>query len=250
VKAAPRLALDQPRDVSGLFRDALAVYRAHLGTFIAAGAVVVVPVQLIVSGIGLEQLTSHYDKSPSPAETAIPTAVSFMVIAPLITAICIHALRAVAAGEGPAAGRAIRDGFEAFAPLFAALVLVAVGVAIGLLALILPGVYLAVRLFFVPQTVVIEGRRGLEALRRSGELVQGLWWRTFGIVLLAWLAAQIPVALIGIPFASLAAHADRQLWALVGETLTQAVASPFVALLSTLLYYDLRARQAARLPTA
>lgn len=250
MKSGPRLALDQPRDVSGLFRDALAVYGAHLWTFIAVGAVVVVPVQLIVSGIGLEQLTSHYDSSPSPAEAAVPGAVTFMVIVPLITAICIHALRAVAAGEGPAAGHTIRDGFEEFAPLFAALVPVALGVALGLLALVLPGVYLAVRWFFVPQAVVIEGRRGLAALQRSGELVQGLWWRTFGIVVLSWLAAQIPVALIGIPFASLAAHNDRQLYALVGETLTQAVAFPFVALLSTLLYYDLRARQSARLPTA
>lgn len=242
------LALDQPRDVSALFRDALSVYGSNLLAFLAIGAVVVVPVQLIVSGIGLEQLTGAYDRSPSTAEVGVSTAVSFLVIGPLITAMCIHALRSIAGGEGTAIGRSIRDGFEVFAPLFAAMLLAALGVALGLVALVLPGVYLAVRWFFVPQAVVVEGQRGMGPLVRSGQLTQGRWWRTFGIVVLGWVAAQIPSVVLGLPLTSLAAHADRQLYALIGESLTQIVASPFVALLSTLLYYDLRARQAAYRP--
>jgi hypothetical protein len=119
--------------------------------------------------------------------------------------------------------------------------LAGLGVALGLV-LILPGIYLAIRWFFVPQTVVIDGERGPGALRRSGDLVQGSWWRTFGIVLLC----QLPAVLIGVPFASLAASADRQLFALIGEIVTQTVVAPFVALLATLLYYDLRARATQR----
>ena len=243
--AQQRVALDQPRDVSALFRDALAVYGSHFPTFIALGAVVVVPVQLIVSGLGLEYLTAPYDKSPAAAETVIPTAVSFLVVAPLITAICIHALRALAGGEGPAAGPAITAGFEAFPPLFAAVLLTAVGVALGLLFFVIPGIYVAVRFFFVPQTVVIDGERGAGALRRSWEQVEGFWMRTFGIVLLANLAATIPGVLISLPFASLAEEADRQVFALIGVIASEAVTGPFVALLSTFLYYDLRARRAA-----
>jgi hypothetical protein len=240
VNGGPRLALDQPRDASTLFRDALSVYGAHLLTFLAIGAAIVVPVQLVVSGFGLGQFDAPYDKSPAPAEAIIPTAVTYLVVAPLITAICIHALRSVAAGEGPAAGRAILEGFEAFTPLFAAVLLAGIGVAVGLI-LILPGIYLGIRWFFTPQAVVIDGERGLGALRRSGDLVQGSWWRTFAIVLVA----QFPGILIGLPFGALAAGSDRQLFALVGEIVTQTVAAPFVAILATLLYYDLRARKGA-----
>jgi hypothetical protein len=243
VNGARRLALDQPRDVATLFRDALQVYGANIFTFVGIGAAIVVPVQVIVSGFGLGQLTAPYDKSPPPAEAIIPTAVNFLVVAPLITAICIHALNSVASGEGPAGGRAIVAGFDAFTPLFGAVLLAGVGVALGLV-LILPGVYLAIRWFFVPQAVVIDGERGPGALRRSGELVQGFWWRTFGIVLLS----QLPGVLIGVPFASLAAGSDRQVFALIGEIVTQTVAAPFVALLATLLYYDLRARSGAQRP--
>jgi hypothetical protein len=38
---------------------------------------------------------------------------------------------------------------------------------------ILPGVYLAVRWYFVPQAVVIDGARGPAALTRSGQIVRG-----------------------------------------------------------------------------
>ena len=46
-------------------RDTFAVYRRHFWTFLAVGAVVVVPAELIVSGVGLEQLTAGYDGSPA-----------------------------------------------------------------------------------------------------------------------------------------------------------------------------------------
>jgi Membrane domain of glycerophosphoryl diester phosphodiesterase len=248
VNPARRLALDQPREVGELFRDALSVYGSHLLAYLAIGAAVVLPVQLIVSGLGLEQLSGPYDSSPSTGELGISTAVSFLVIGPLITAICIHSLRSVAGGEGAAPGRSIRAGLEAFTPLFVAMLLAALGVGVGLVALILPGLYLAIRWFFVPQTVVVEDQSGINALVRSGELVRGRWWRTFGIVVLAWVAAQIPSVVVGLPLTSLAASADRQVYALIGESLTQVVASPFVALVSTLLYYDMRARQTAYRP--
>ena len=66
----------------------------------------------------------------------IPTLVSFLVVAPLINAICIHALHDVAAGERPRARAAILAGLESFAPIFFAVVLAGVGIALGLVLLI------------------------------------------------------------------------------------------------------------------
>jgi hypothetical protein len=42
-----------------------------------------------------------------------------------------------------------------------------------------------------------------------------------------------------------AESADRAVWALVGTAVTTSVTTPFVALYSTLLYYDLLARRVA-----
>lgn len=229
--------------MGALFRDSLRVFGSHAWLFILLSAAVVVPVELIVEGVGLEMLTSSYDESPPLVESAVPTVVGFLVVTPIITAICIYALHSIAEGQRPSAGQVFVAGFEAFTPLFGAVVLAAIGIAVGFLALFVPGVYLAVRWYFVPQAVVIEGARGPAALSRSTQIVQGFWWRTFGLVVLANLAVAIPGFLLLAPFSAIASSTDEAVWALVGTILATSVTTPFVALYSTLLYYDLLARR-------
>jgi hypothetical protein len=243
-----QLELRRPRDVGGLFRDSLAIYFRHLWLFLALSAAVVVPVHLAVQGIGLEMLTSSYDESLDVADLLVPSVVEFLVVIPIITAIGIYALDAIARGERPRPGPVLVAGFEAFTPLFAAVVLAALGIAIGLLALIVPGVFLAVRWFFVPQAVVIEGARGPDALRRSGAIVHGFWWRTFGLLLLANVAIGIPGLLLQSPFTGIAENTDRAVWELVGSIVTTSVTAPFIALFGTFLYYDLLARRTHSAP--
>ena len=229
--------------MGALFRDSLRVFGSHAWLFILLSAAVVIPVELIVEGVGLEMLTSSYDESPPLVESAVPTVVGFLVVTPIITAICIYALHSIAEGQRPSAGQVFVAGFEAFTPLFGAVVLAAIGIAVGFLALFVPGVYLAVRWYFVPQAVVIEGARGPAALSRSTEIVRGFWWRTFGLVLLANIAVAIPGFLLLAPFSAIASSTDEAVWALAGTILATSVTTPFVALYSTLLYYDLLARR-------
>jgi hypothetical protein len=239
------IRLEQPRDVGALLRASFTVYLRHFGTFLALGALVVVPSQVIVGGIGMEQLTADYDTTPGWAETSIAAAVAYLVVAPLITAICIHALRSVAGGGSPGAREAIVKGFESFAPIFFAVLLAAAGIALGLFLLIVPGVYLFVRWYFVPQAVVLEGARNAAALRASSRLVAGAWWRTFGLVVLVNVLVALMIFVLGAPFTVLADATDRALWALSGQILASSVTQPFIALFSTFLYYDLRERKRA-----
>jgi hypothetical protein len=238
-----RLELRRPRDVGRLFGDALTVYGRYLWLFILLSAAVVIPAALIVQGIGLEMLTSSYDESPDVAQTIVPSIVELLVVMPIVAAICIYALHQIAAGERPSPGEVFVAGFEAFTPLFGAVVLAAVGIALGLIFFIVPGVYLATRWYFVPQAVVIEGARGAGALSRSWQIVQGYWWRTFGLVLLANIAVVIPGLIVVLPFGLIAESSDRAVWQLIGSTIATSVTTPFVALFSTFLYYDLRARR-------
>ena len=135
-------------------------------------------------------------------------------------------------------------GFESFSPIFFAVLLAALGIALGLL-LIVPGVYLFVRWYFVPQSVVIEGARDAAALRASGRLVTGAWWRTFGMIVLINVVALLVTFVIGAPVLAAANATDRAIWALVGQIVTGSITQPFAALFSTLLYFDLRERQRA-----
>jgi hypothetical protein len=245
VSTGPRLDLSRPRDVGALFGDALRVWGRHIGTFLAIAAAIVVPVELIVSGFGLEQLSSGYDESPPLLEALLPAGVSYLVTIPLVTATCVYALRELGEGHSPGAGRSIAAGLEAFRPIFFAVVLAAAGVALGLVALIVPGVYLAVRWYFVPQSVVLEGARLTGALEASGRLVRGSWWRVFGIVVLANVALAVPSLLLMAPFEVGARELDSEAVSLAGLIVAETLTTPLLALVATLLYFDLRSRASA-----
>lgn len=242
------LELRRPRTAGELFRDVWVVFTSHAGLFVLLSAAVAIPAEVIVEGIGQSKLTSGYDSTPSAADQIIPALVGVLVVSPIISAICIYALQSIAAGQRPAAGEVLVAGFEAFTPLFAALVIAAGGVVLGFIAFIVPGIFLLVRWYFVPQTVVIEGARGTDALARSFRLVQGRWWRTFGLVALANLSILIPGLLLLVPFTAIAESTDRALWEVIGSIVATSITTPFVALYSTLLYYDLTARAAAPPP--
>ena len=95
------------------------------------------------------------------------------------------------------------------------------------------------------QCVVIEDKRGFDALARSGQLVRDNWWRVFGIVLVTQLLAAIPAILISAPVQRgrgggrpRGDRAGRARWWPASST------APLVAIVTTLLFYDLRDRRA------
>jgi hypothetical protein len=247
VSGAPRLDLSRPRDVGALLSDGLRLYFSNFGTFVLIAAAVVIPANVIVSGIGLEQLTSGYDDSVDTEELVIPFAVSYLVTAPLVAAMTIHALLQAAAGQTPSARQAIASGLDAFGALFPAVAVAAAGIVLGLFLFIVPGVYLYVRWYFLAQAVVIDRRRNVRALERSGDLVNGSWWRVFGIVLLSTIIAGL-VTFVAFPLELLAEEVDRAVISLAGAIIAELIAAPFLAVVATLLYFDLSSRKAGRIP--
>jgi hypothetical protein len=241
----PRAPLDlrRPRDVGGLISEGISLYLREFRTFVAIAAAVVIPVHLIVSGIGLRQLTSDYDSTPSAGAQLVPVAADLLVVAPLLSAMCIYAMLDIADGRKPSASRAIQRGLDVFAPLLLVMVLYAAGVTLGLLALVIPAVYLLVRWSFVIQATVVEGKRGPESFRRSGELVAGTWWRVFGITLAANFLIIGLSAVFTLPFLAAAESSDKAVFELIGRTLGAVLFAAPAALIATLLYFDVRLRK-------
>lgn len=258
--------LERPRDLGALLRHALALLAARPIVFLAVGAAFTIPIELAVSGFGLGQLTGRYSEKVEPVELVVGSLTSYMLVTPLITVACAL----LVAGSAPSAGRAIVAAVELSTPLLLAAIAAALGVAVGLFFLILPGLYLVVRWFLFPQAVALESRTGtaeerspragphllpgrrastalswvLEPLRRSGQLIEGFWFRAAGTVLVANLLGLIPGALITVPFQAWAAGVDREWPSLAGAILAETVTAPIVAVVATLLFFDLKSRQA------
>jgi hypothetical protein len=115
-------------------------------------------------------------------------------------------------------------------------------VIVGFILLIVPGVYIAIRCYFATQAAALDGLGPRAAMRRSGEVVQGSWWRTLGCLLMTGLllgvTAEIAATILG-------GTGSGALY-VAGRIVFQAIAVAVTAVFATLLFYDLRARHERR----
>lgn len=242
--AEPRLVLARDRSLGELLDEAFGLYRRHLLLFVLLAAGVVVPVDLIVSGIGLGQLTSGYDSSPDVGTQLVPAVVSALVTVPLITAMNVRAVVAIADGHPPSPGQAAREGLDLFTPVLVAVLLASAGIMLGILALIVPGIILAVHWSVVAQVVTVEGERGPAALRRSWDLVRGDAWWVLGVLLVTNIIASLLAGIVTLPAAAGAESADSALIMLLATMVAEIFTLSFLAIAMTLLFFTLRARKA------
>jgi hypothetical protein len=246
------------REPGALFGDALRIYFANFWRFLAIGAAVVVPTQLIVSGIGLGRLSGGYETKQRVGEQLIGGAVQTLVASPLIVAMCVYMLLDIAGEKPPSLRRAMQSGLDAFAQIFLpvlaavaceaaialAVLLPAVGLGVPGLTILLIGVlFLAVRWYFIAQAVVVDGAHGLDALRASWDLTRGFGLRVVGVVVLGYIAFGLGAALLASPITAVARAADSSALLLASEIVTASLGAPAIALLSALLYFDLKARR-------
>jgi hypothetical protein len=143
----------------------------------------------------------------------------------------------------PTSGRvAYRIAARRIRPLLRAVaIFVLVWVALTAVPILIPvAIVLAVRWCLAAAVVEIEALGGLAALRRSGALVGGRWFRTGSLVGLSAALALISGPLLG---ALLIFVADVPLaWLNVVAGIVYAGALPFVGLVTAYVYFDARAR--------
>ena len=137
----------------------------------------------------------------------------------------IAILVALIAGVGPLAAALL---LGALIPALIPLLVIA-----GIVAIIFIGTMLAVAI----PALVVENRRGTDALARSWELVKGHFWHVFGAVFVTGLIAGIASGIISAIFGF------GPYWVQgVGAGIGYAVAAPFSAVALVLVYVDVRSR--------
>ena len=122
--------------------------------------------------------------------------------------------------------------------LIAAGIAAALGVAFGMLLLVVPGLVLLTRWILIVPVIVLEKRPAGEAFNRSWELVKGSSWSVFGLILLTVLALAVGSSLVNLllfPFSAL----PRFLATWIVGTITSSLIAPLVALTWTLTYLEL-----------
>lgn len=140
-------------------------------------------------------------------------------------------------------------------PLLGATLLSGLVITVGLILCIVPGVWLWVLFALVTPALVLERCGVTTAFGRSKKLVDGAWWRTFGILLLTVVIGWVISWIISLPFGLLGAAttgfspdptAALSIGSLILSTIGAIIAStitlPFSSAVTVLLYVDRRMR--------
>jgi len=140
------------------------------------------------------------------------------------------------------ADRSIGETYSAVGPRLGAAtiagVLAAIGIGIGLVLLIVPGLYLLTIWSMLIPVIVIERRSAGESFTRSREVVRGNGWNVLGLVIITFLLVAIASTIIRLFFSPLPRFLDIWLGSLVAHSLTV----PFAAAALTTAYFKLVAQ--------
>jgi len=237
----------RPTGIGEILGTAFQLYRRHWQTLFAIAAVVVVPLTVLQYVFGhWVRIRGEVTRDQVVVSTSFWAAATASLLAALVGLLLYQVLtgaitRAIAAevvGEDPGVEQSYRFGFVRLGSILLVSVLVGLATVAGLIVFIVPGIYIAVRLAVSIQALVVEGRRGTEAMGRSWALVGGQWWHAFATLLVAALLTGVVNAVITAPFSGSA-------WFVQGlaAAVATVVTLPYGALVGVLLYLDLRARK-------
>jgi hypothetical protein len=152
------------RDVGALFGDTIAIIRANL--------LLVVLAFTVMTAIGVAGDLAWWNAS----------AVNLLTY-PVMLLLQYEVTLAALAGSG----LATRQGRRRFWALVGMSIVSGLGILLGLVLLIVPGLYLYVRWSLATPILIAEGAGPIASLTRSGEEISGRFWPVAGLFLLVGL---------------------------------------------------------------
>ena len=186
------VALPRPMGLGEILSAAFQLYRRHWRTLLAIAAVVVVPITLLHYLVGDLVRTQGETTRNGVVETAtwsvgiagLLAAFAAVLMYLVLTGAITRAVAAEVAGQDPSVEQSYRFGFHRLGSVLLVSVLVGLAIVGGLILFIIPGIYIGIRLCVSIEALVVEGRRGSEAMGRSwgwsagtgGTPLAPSWW--------------------------------------------------------------------------
>jgi Membrane domain of glycerophosphoryl diester phosphodiesterase len=192
-------------DLGAVVSDTIAVLQRNFRTFALAGVLLVgLPdlVSQMVSRVIQAPLVSATVQLPPTGAGAAPVvpALPQLALPAILIGLAVFVLGLVLQaglfygaakdlqdGERVTLGELVSIGFKRFLPLIGLYILMAIALWIGMILLIVPGVFLALRWSVAGPAVAVEGKGVFAAMKRSAVLTKGHRWTLFllGLIVFA-----------------------------------------------------------------
>jgi hypothetical protein len=211
--------------LSGVLGEAWRMYRAHAAHFLAIAFVIYVAAAIVEALLGLAGVFG-----------ALLALIVELFAAFLVQATLIKAVQDVRDGRADLSiGATVSAATPYIWPVAAASILAGIAITIGLILIIVPGLWLITIWAVIIPVIVIEGTGALASFGRSRQLVRGHGWHVFGTLVLVFVILLVVDLILGLIFAALPVVLRSGLGAVISGTLV----APFLALVVTLIYYRL-----------
>ena len=221
---------------SGVIGEAWDLYKAHWQHLLTFSLVVYVGVALVGAVLG-----AIFDTWLAVILGALVSLFAFF----WLQAALVKAVDDVRDGRADLSlGETFDQARAQLASVAVAAIVAGLGIFIGLILLIVPGLVLLTWWAVIIPVVVLEHRSAGEAFTRSRELVRGHGWSVFGLIVLVVLLLIGFNILLSIVLAPLQGWLQSSLSQIISGTLT----APFTATVLTLLYFRLRAAKETPAP--
>ena len=127
-------------------------------------------------------------------------------------------------------------------------ILASIGITIGFILLIVPGLILLTWWLLIVPVIVLEGRSATESFGRSRELVRGHGWNVFGLIVLTVVILIVAGIVLGIVLAVVLSFMSDDVSQYISSVISNTIFTPFVAAAWTLAYYHLREEKTVAAP--
>jgi hypothetical protein len=221
-------------DTAGVFERIFSIYRRQAGVLLPAAAIL----YLIPAALGLLD-------GITPRALALAATV---VAGVWYQGMVVQAVRDIQDDvRDLSIGELFRSVSPVLGPLLWTAILFGIGVFIGFLAFIIPGLVLFTQWAVAAPAVVIENRTATQALGRSRELVRGHGWQVFGVVVVTLLL----VVIIGTALTAVARGiSNTNVAYAIANLVSGIITAPVFALASAVLYLSLLKLKGEPLPPA
>lgn len=225
----PLIDLGASRTISQILATALRVFSRHGLLFILLTAIVMVPYAVATALL----------PTPKHAFTAadlISALADLAIVNPFIVAMQMQAVLDLGDGRRPRIADVLRRGSRVLPVVVAAGIIAGLPALLGLIApvLLIPGAIVGVRLAVAAPVAATLEVSWLDAVKLSFRLTRGNAWRVFGLLVMQTVLTLVIASLVGSGSLSVIIVWDG----LAG------IMQSFFTLAITLLYFDLRAREA------